>query len=111
MQMPSWSPLAVCTVSLRPPLASQKAEAGFSSAGAGLGAAATAARIGRTSAASVTPGNAALLLLEHVLGDQRGGHRGRPAGVEGEMGDDLAQLGLGHAVVQRAFEVAGQLLL
>src|SRR3954471_13486470 len=103
MQIPSWSPFAVCSVSLRPPVSSQNAEAGFSGAGAAGGTATIAASIGRTNAASRTAGNAPLLLLEHVLGDQRGGHRGRPAGIEGEMGDDLAQLGLGHPVIQRAF--------
>src|SRR5665213_719980 len=30
------------------------------------------------------------VLLEHVLRHQRCGHRRRPAGIEGEVGDDLA---------------------
>src|SRR5437763_1468174 len=46
---------------------------------------------------------------EDVLGDLRRGHRRRPAGVESEMRDDLADLLLGDAVVQRSVEMAGQL--
>src|SRR4051812_13331190 len=113
MQIPSWAPLAVCRISLLPPLRAQNCEAGLASARAGRGTAATAARTSRTSAASLTAGDAPLLLLfvEHVLGDEGGSHRGWPAGVEREMRDDLAQLGLRHTVVDRAFEMAGELLL
>src|SRR4051794_16410651 len=111
MQIPSWAPLAVCRISLLPPLRAQNTEAGLASAQAGSGSAAAAARMSRTSAASLTTGDAPLLLLEHVLGDEGGGHRGRPAGVECEMRDDLAQLGFCHTVVDRAFEMAGELLL
>src|SRR5207248_2034609 len=46
---------------------------------------------------------------EDVLGDLRRGHRRRPAGLESEMRDDLADLLLGDAVVQRSVEMAGQL--
>src|ERR1044071_1200401 len=52
-----------------------------------------------------------LFLLEDVLGDECGGHRRRPAGIEREMGDHLAQLRLGNPVVDGAFKVADQLLL
>src|SRR2546423_14420178 len=41
-----------------------------------------------------------LPLREHVLGNLRRGHRRRPAGVESEMGDNLADLLLGDAVVE-----------
>ena len=50
------------------------------------------------------------MLFENVLGDQRRGHRRRPAGIEGEVGDDFAELGLGEPVVERAFEMADELL-
>src|SRR4051794_41055313 len=113
MQIPSWAPLAVFTISLLPPVSAQNSEAGLASARAGSGTAVPAARMSRTSAASLTAGDAPLLLLflEHVLGDEGCGHGCRPAGVEREMRDDLAQLGLCHAVVDRAFEMAGELLL
>src|SRR5437763_8096922 len=52
-----------------------------------------------------------LSLREHVLGDLRGGHCRRPAGVEGEMRYDLADLLLGDAVVERAVQMTGQLPL
>src|ERR1043166_1019325 len=53
----------------------------------------------------------ALPALEHLLGDQRRGHCRRPAGVEGEMGDDLAQLALFETVVEGALQMADQLFL
>src|ERR1043166_2075095 len=53
----------------------------------------------------------ALFALEYLFGDQRRGHCRRPAGVEGEMGDDLAQLALFEPVVERALQVADQLFL
>src|SRR3954471_12698260 len=111
MQIPIWAPLAVCRISLRPPLWAQNSEAGLASADAGRGTEVAAHSASTASAAARTAGNAPLLFLEHVLGDEGGGHRGRPAGVEGEMGDDLAQLGLRHPVIQRAFEMADELLL
>src|SRR5438045_9077932 len=48
---------------------------------------------------------------EDILGDLRRGHRRRPAGVESEMRNDLADLLLGDAVVERSVEMAGQLPL
>src|SRR5207248_2154966 len=48
-----------------------------------------------------------LALREHVLGDLRRRHRRRPAGVESKMGDDLADLLLGDAVVEGAVEMPG----
>src|SRR3954447_3455912 len=111
MQIPIWAPLAVCKISLVPPLWAQNSEAGLASADAGRGTEAAAHSASKASAAARTAGNAPLLFLEHVLGDEGGGHRGRPAGIEGEMGDDLAQLRLGHPIIQRAFEMADELLL
>src|SRR5207237_8468736 len=52
-----------------------------------------------------------LPLLEDVLGDRGRGHCRGPAGVEGEMGDDLADLLLGDAVVEGTIEMADQLPL
>src|SRR5580704_12595525 len=49
--------------------------------------------------------------LEHVLRDRCRGHRGGPAGVEGEMGDQFGDLVLGHAVVERALDMADELRL
>src|SRR3954470_16761391 len=111
MQIPIWAPLAVCRISLRPPLSAQNSEAGLASADAGRGTKAAPHSASTASAAARAAGNAPLLFLEHVLGDEGGGHRGRPAGIEGEMGDDLAQLGLRYPIIQRAFEVADELLL
>src|SRR3954453_8263733 len=111
MQIPIWAPLAVCRVSLRPPLSAQNCEAGLASADTGRGAKAAAHSASTASAAARIASNAPLLCLEYVLGDQGGGHRGRPAGIEGEMGDDLAQLGLRYPIIERAFEVADELLL
>src|SRR5436190_2243245 len=56
-------------------------------------------------------GTKSLPRREHVLGDLRRGHRRRPACIEGEMRDDLADLLLGDAVVEGAVEVTGQLPL
>jgi hypothetical protein len=39
-------------------------------------------------------GEPSLAAFKHLLGDQRRGHRRRPAGVECEMGNDLAQFAL-----------------
>src|SRR6516162_4967181 len=50
-----------------------------------------------------------LPLVEHVLGHLCGGHRRRPAGVKGEMGDDLAELFLAEAVVERPPEMTDEL--
>src|ERR1041384_1593510 len=50
-----------------------------------------------------------LPLREDVLGDLRRRHCRRPAGVKGEMRDDLADLLLGDAIVERAVEMARQL--
>ena len=47
---------------------------------------------------------------EDVLGDGDRGHGLGPAGVEGEVGDRLDQLGLGDAVVAGAAEVVAQLV-
>src|SRR5215208_5273356 len=102
MQMPIPALPAVRRISLLPPLWAQNTEAGFARARAGpAGAAsATSASTGRASRM------ARLFLLEHVLGDEGGGHRSRPAGIEREMGDDFAQLGLGDAIVEGALQVA-----
>src|SRR6516162_8840537 len=56
-------------------------------------------------------GEPSLAAFEHLLGDERRGHRRRPAGVEREMGNDLAQFALLEPVVERALQVADQLLL
>src|SRR5262249_60784269 len=48
--------------------------------------------------------------VEDAAGDRPGGHGGGPAGVEGEVGDDLADLLARDAVVQRAFEMPRQLV-
>src|SRR5271167_1435423 len=50
-----------------------------------------------------------LALVEHVLRHQGRGHRRRPAGIEGEMGDDFAELFLGQAVVERPLQMADEL--
>src|SRR6266496_547508 len=52
-----------------------------------------------------------LPLLEDVLGDRGRGHCRGPAGVEGEMRDDFADLLLGDAVVEGAIEMTDQLPL
>src|SRR5579875_1347414 len=51
------------------------------------------------------------IALEDLLGDERRGHRRRPAGIKGEMGDDLADLALGDAVVERPLQMADKLPL
>src|ERR1700724_3095045 len=56
-------------------------------------------------------GEPSLAAFEHLLGDESRGHRRRPAGVEREMGNDLAQFALFEPVVERALQVADQLLL
>jgi hypothetical protein len=50
-------------------------------------------------------GEPSLGAFEHLLGDERRGHRRRPAGVEREMGDDFAQFALFEPVVERALQV------
>src|SRR5262245_66248483 len=52
-----------------------------------------------------------LAAFEHLLGDERRGHRRWPTGVEREMGNDLAQFALFEPVVERALQVGDQLLL
>src|SRR6516162_3457823 len=49
-------------------------------------------------------------LFKHVLGDQSCGHRRRPARIKGEMRDDFTDLILGDAIVERALQMADQLL-
>src|SRR5262245_41946542 len=56
-------------------------------------------------------GEPSLAAFEHLLGDERRGHRRWPTGVEREMGNDLAQFALFEPVVERALQVADQLLL
>src|SRR6516165_7160455 len=56
-------------------------------------------------------GEPSLAAFEHLLGDESRGHRRRPAGVECEMGNDLAQFAFFEPVVERALQVADQLLL
>src|SRR5215510_15102326 len=51
-----------------------------------------------------------MLFLEHILGDEGRRHRRRPAGIEGEMGDHLAEFVLGEAVVERPLQMADELL-
>src|SRR5713101_9436391 len=51
-----------------------------------------------------------LVLFENGLCDAGGCHRGWPSGVEGQVRDDFADLVLGHAVGQRASDVAAELL-
>src|SRR5215472_2426126 len=51
----------------------------------------------------------ALPLLEYILGDERRGHRCRPAGIEGEMGDHFAELVLGEAIVERPLQMPDEL--
>src|SRR5713101_9867465 len=52
-----------------------------------------------------------LLRFEYFLRDQRRSHRRWPAGVKGQVGDQLADLVLGDAVGEGAFEVTAQLPL
>src|SRR6516225_3871415 len=51
------------------------------------------------------------LFLEHVLGDESRGHRCRPAGIEGEMGDNFAELILAEPIVERPLQMANELFL
>src|ERR1700746_3895239 len=51
----------------------------------------------------------AALFLEHVLGDESCSHRCRPTGVEGEMGDDFAELVFAETVVERPLQMADEL--
>src|SRR5215471_19370301 len=51
-----------------------------------------------------------LFLLEHVFGDEGGSHCRRPPGVKCEMGDDFAEFVLRKAVIERALQMADQLL-
>ena len=48
--------------------------------------------------------------VEDLAGDPARRHRGRPAGVEREVRDDLADLFLGDTVTERSLEVPGQLI-
>src|ERR1700761_343005 len=48
--------------------------------------------------------------LENLGGEECRGHRRRPAGIEGEMGDQLADLVLADAIAERALQMAAQLL-
>src|SRR6266446_654121 len=49
--------------------------------------------------------------FEYFLRDQRGSHRRWPAGVKGQVGDQLADLVLGDAVAEGALEVTMELPL
>ena len=51
-----------------------------------------------------------LLFFENFLRHERGGHRRRPSGVKGHMGDNFRDLGLGDAVAERAFDMHSKLL-
>src|SRR5262249_17351233 len=53
----------------------------------------------------------ALFLLEHVFRHQCRSHRRRPAGIECEMGDDLAKFVFAQTVVEGALQMADELLL
>ena len=48
--------------------------------------------------------------VEDLARDAAGRHRGGPAGVERQVGDDLADLVARHAVGQRTLDVAGELV-
>src|ERR1043166_1292317 len=56
-------------------------------------------------------GKPPLTAFAHMLGCARRGHRRRPAGVKREMSNDFAQFALFEPVVERALQVADQLLL
>src|SRR5262249_17994087 len=58
-----------------------------------------------------SPIGARLPLVEHVLRHECRGHCRRPAGVESQVGDDLAELLLGQAIVERTPQVTDELLL
>ena len=51
-----------------------------------------------------------LFLLEHLLRYECGSHRRRPARVESEVSDDLAEFVLGETIVERPLQMADQLL-
>ena len=55
-------------------------------------------------------GGLLLVVLEHVLGDHRTGHGHGPAAVEGEVRDQLADLLGRYPVVERALDMALELL-
>jgi hypothetical protein len=61
--------------------------------------------------ASVTLGSLWLGRFENLLCDHCRRHRRGPAGVEGQVSDQLADLGFGDPIAERAFEVAAQLPL
>jgi len=50
------------------------------------------------------------MLLEHLSGDAAGIHCGRPAGVKRHVGDQLRELILGYAVIQRTPKMAAKLV-
>src|SRR3989442_15786486 len=52
----------------------------------------------------------ALGAVEHLAGDAARGHGGRPARVERQVRDHLADLVAGDAVAERALEVTGGLV-
>src|ERR1700730_532113 len=52
----------------------------------------------------------ALFLLEHIFGDQCRGHRRRPAGIKGEMGDHFAELVFREAIVESPLQMTDELL-
>src|SRR6516162_4751025 len=58
---------------------------------------------------SYSPMLSRLPFVEHVLCHLRRGHRRRPTCVEGEMGDDLAELVLAQAVVERPPQMTHEL--
>src|SRR5439155_9767645 len=49
-------------------------------------------------------------LVEYFFGDQRRRHGGGPTRVERKMGDELDDLVLGNPIVERALEMAAELL-
>jgi hypothetical protein len=90
-----------------------KLRAGWVNAAAYAASSDTASRASSTSIvmAPSALGEPSLGAFEHLLGDERRGHRRRPTGVEREMGNDFAQFALFEPVVERALQVADQLLL
>ncbi len=51
-----------------------------------------------------------LLLFENFLSDACRRNRGRPSRIEGKMGDEFAQLVLGHAVFQCTLQMNPKLI-
>src|SRR3984893_14322644 len=51
-----------------------------------------------------------LFLLEHLLRYECGSHRRRPACIESEVGDDLAEFVLGETIIERPLQMADELL-